>query len=56
MRCRKKSYLTPVDAMLAIQRVQRSRDVDSLEKHERTFYFCVEHGAYHLTSLTEWHE
>lgn len=48
--CRKRKYATPVDAMLALQRIQDHRGTESVEKHERTYYWCEKHGAYHLTS------
>ena len=48
--CRKRRYLTSVDAMLALQRIQDARGVESVEKHERTYYWCAQHSAFHLTS------
>lgn len=48
--CRKRRYATPVDAMLALERIQGQRCIEDVEKHERTFYWCDYHGAYHLTS------
>ena len=48
--CRKRKYGTPADAMLALLRIQAQRDVDNLDKHERTCYWCDVHLAYHLTS------
>lgn len=51
MKCRKKRrYASPADAMLALTRVQAQRDCDNLDKHERTYYWCIEHHAFHLTS------
>lgn len=49
-RCTKKFYTTPVDAMLALGRIQSQRDIDNLEKHERRWYLCTKCGQYHLTS------
>lgn len=48
--CAKIRYETPVDAMLAIQRIQGERDIDSAEKYEKTFYECWVCGGYHVTS------
>lgn len=48
--CRKKRYATPADAMLALIRIQGQRCIESVEKYERTFYWCEHHEAYHLTS------
>ena len=50
--CRKRRYATPVDAMLALERIQGQRCIEDVEKHERTFYWCDHHGAYHLTNWT----
>lgn len=50
MRCSKRRYTTPVDAMLALQRIHGQRDLEGVEKHERTYYYCEKHGCYHLTS------
>jgi hypothetical protein len=52
-RCRKKRYRTPVDAMLALQRIQRKRNLEDLDKYEVRYYWCPEHRAYHLTSMRE---
>src|SRR5215217_7342579 len=55
--CTKRKYATPVDAMLALQRIQRQRNLEGVDKHERCWYSCTHthcNGAYHLTSLTEW--
>lgn len=52
MRCSKRKYETPADAMLALMRIQGQRNIEGVEKHERTFYWCDHHGAYHLTSWT----
>jgi hypothetical protein len=38
--------------MLALLRIQESRGVESVEKHERTCYFCETHNVWHLTSWT----
>lgn len=37
--------------MLALNRVQRQRDIDNLEKHERNWYKCGTCDQYHLTSM-----
>ncbi len=50
MRCSKRRYTTAVDAMLALQRIHGQRNLEGVEKHERTYYYCEEHGCYHLTS------
>jgi len=50
LNCRKKRYQSPADAMLALVRIHGKRDVDNLDKHERTYYWCDKHQAYHLTS------
>jgi hypothetical protein len=49
-RSRKRSYVTELDAMLALHRIWGQRDIDSLEKHERRCYGCTQCGRYHLTS------
>ena len=36
--------------MLAIQRIQRQRDIDNLDKHERTYYECPVCKSFHITS------
>lgn len=46
----KKRYETPVDAMLAIQRIQGQRNIDTEDKYERTYYDCWSCGGYHVTS------
>ena len=51
--CKKRRYETEVDAMLALDRVQRQRDCDNLTKHEVRHYWCEEHQAFHLTSMKE---
>lgn len=45
----KKRYESPVDAMLALDRIQSERGDDAV-KLERTFYDCWACGGYHLTS------
>ena len=51
MSCKtKRRYPTPVDAMLAIERIQRQRNLESVENHERCWYQCGDH--YHVTSWT----
>lgn len=54
MRCptRKKRYASGVDAMLALARIHEQRDIDNMEKHERTWYPCSMCGGTHLTSWT----
>lgn len=44
----KKRYETPVDAMLALDRIQQKRG-DAV-RLERTYYDCWSCGGYHLTS------
>lgn len=48
--CRKRRYATPVDAMLALERIQRKRGTEAVESYERTYYWCKTHQSYHLTS------
>jgi len=48
--CHKRHYATPVDAMLALEKIQRKRGTEQVESHERTFYWCEHHKTYHLTS------
>lgn len=43
-------YETPVDAMLAIQRIQHQRNLEETEKYEKTYYDCWVCGGYHVTS------
>lgn len=45
---KKRRYRTGLDAMLALERITKQRDVDNLDKHERTYYECGDH--FHLTS------
>lgn len=46
--CSKRRYATSVDAMLALQRIQGQRDIDSEDKYERSWYPCGDH--FHVTS------
>jgi hypothetical protein len=48
--CQKRRYRTSVDAMLALINIQDHRDIDNLDKHERSWYDCDKCGGFHLTS------
>lgn len=53
MRCRsrKRSYGSEIDAMLALDRIHRQRNIDNLDKYERRCYPCRDCGNWHLTSM-----
>lgn len=43
-------YETEIDALLALGRIQSERDIEAVDKYEKTYYDCWACGGFHVTS------